>query len=68
MTAQEIVERIMTAHWDMTICPCWVCKAGNLQGFRCREHLLPHREDNRNQYPVPASGWWGEVAEKEAGE
>ena len=33
-TAVDIVERIMTQHWDMRACPCWICQAGNR--IRCR--------------------------------
>ena len=29
---EGIVERIMTQHWDMAACQCWVCKAGREVG------------------------------------
>lgn len=53
MTANEIVERIMSAHWDLAACPCWVCKAGREIGLSSKEGYLQHRENNRNCYPVP---------------
>ena len=53
MNAQEIIERIMTAHWDLASCPCWVCQAGYGLKFAAREQYLatdPIR-------PVPIFGW-----------
>lgn len=50
MNAQEIVERIMTSHWDIRACPCWVCEAGRDLGFCARDEyfgLINHR------YPDP---------------
>lgn len=62
MDAQEIVERIMSAHWDLAACPCWVCQAGDKLGFSARDGYLPHRDDNRKAYPVPSGypnePWW----------
>lgn len=40
MTAQEIIERIMTQHWDLAACPCWVCKAGRELGYHPMEQYL----------------------------
>ena len=34
MNAQEIIEQIMTQHWDMAACRCWVCEAGRALGHR----------------------------------
>lgn len=53
MDAQEIVERIMSAHWDLASCPCWVCQAGYKLGFAAREGYLPHKNGNREKYVVP---------------
>jgi len=39
----EIVERIMTMHWDMAACRCWVCEAGRLAGCGAREEHLTWR-------------------------
>lgn len=55
MEAQEIIERIMTAHWDMAACPCWVCKSGRELGFRPRKDY--QRMSSGNPFPVPAFGW-----------
>ena len=54
MDAQEIVERIMSAHWDIAACPCWICQAGYKLGFGARDGYLPHRDDNRKKYPIPS--------------
>lgn len=43
MTANEIVERIMTHHWDLTACQCWICEAGRALGFSAREEYLEHK-------------------------
>lgn len=32
-----IVERIMTQHWDLTACCCWVCVEGRAADCRPRE-------------------------------
>lgn len=53
MTAQEIVERIMTAHWDMAACPCWVCSAGRELGFAPRDGYQLHKYGNRERYSIP---------------
>lgn len=45
MNAQEIIERIMTMHWDFYACMCWVCEAGREQGLRPRETYLNWRKD-----------------------
>lgn len=51
MNAQEIVERIMSAHWDIRTCPCWVCEAGRSLGFAPRDGYLLHKDNNREMYP-----------------
>jgi hypothetical protein len=61
MTLQEITERIMTAHWDMAACRCWVCTAGRESGCAPRDKYLLHRNGNREKFPVPPIGWGVEV-------
>lgn len=34
MTAQELIERVMTEHWDMIACQCRFCREGRELGFR----------------------------------
>ena len=43
MTAQEIIERIMSHHWDILACRCWICVNGRELGFRPRDEYLPHK-------------------------
>ncbi len=43
MTPVEIVEQIMTQHWDMVACRCWVCESGREAGCRAREQYLHWR-------------------------
>ena len=42
LDAMDIVEVIMTQHWDMVGCPCWVCVEGRQAGCRPREKYLQH--------------------------
>lgn len=39
-----IVERIMTQHWDMKACECWVCQEGRAAGCRPRDEYLERYE------------------------
>ena len=43
MNAQEIIERIMSHHWDLTACDCWICQEGRKLGFGAREEYLEHK-------------------------
>jgi hypothetical protein len=43
LDARQIVEKIMTMHWDLAACPCWICKVGNAVGCRPREEHLGWR-------------------------
>jgi hypothetical protein len=42
MNGQEIIERIMSQHWDMTACRCWVCDAGRALGYGGHSEYLSH--------------------------
>lgn len=42
MKPKEIVERIMSQHWDMAACPCWICKEGRKSGCRPQAKYLSH--------------------------
>ena len=54
MNSQEIIERIMSFHWDLTACQCWVCRAGRELGYGSRLKYLVYRDDNRAKFPVPS--------------
>jgi len=42
-TAEGIVTQIMTQHWDLHACNCWVCEAGRTIGIGpTKEHLSHH--------------------------
>ena len=45
MNAEEIVERIMTEHWDMPACHCWVCEAGRKLRLHPQDRYLPHKSE-----------------------
>lgn len=59
MDEKEIVERIMSAHWDMKACDCWVCVHGRKAGCRPIAEYLPHNHGNRKKYLVPDSRKFG---------
>lgn len=42
MTAVEIVEEIMTQHWDPKACRCWVCCEGRNAGCHPKSAYMPH--------------------------
>lgn len=46
----DIVERIMTQHWDLAACPCWVCQSGREAGCRPRRVFL---DDGYPHIPPP---------------
>ena len=43
-TAQQIIETIMTQHWDLAACKCWICEAGRKLDFAPRIAYLPSHE------------------------
>ena len=45
MNAQEVIERIMSHHWDMTACKCWICQAGRNLSYGARSEYLPHNDE-----------------------
>lgn len=55
---RPIIERIMTQHWDMSMCLCWVCEEGRAAGCRPRSHHLLHNDpaERRTQVVVPWGG------------
>ncbi len=48
---EEIVERIMTAHWDIFACNCWVCRSARQFGLAPQDEYLQHKNDNRKNFP-----------------
>lgn len=38
-----IVEIVMTQHWDMIACPCWICRLGREADCHPREEHLRWR-------------------------
>lgn len=34
--ANELIERVMTEHWDIAACPCTFCSAARVLGMRPR--------------------------------
>jgi len=52
-TPEDVVLRIMAAHWDMASCRCWVCEVGRASGLGPRDEWLSHKNENREKYHVP---------------
>lgn len=42
MKPKDIVRRIMTMHYDLAACHCWVCEAGRDAGLHARSDLPMH--------------------------
>ena len=41
--ASHIVQMIMTQHWDLAACPCWVCNAGRVAGLHPTSDFLDYQ-------------------------
>lgn len=52
--AVEILETILTQHWDLGSCPCWVCVEARAIGCRPREDYLPGHGRERPTVRVEA--------------
>ena len=53
MNAVDIVEQIMTQHWDLKSCECWVCHAGRKAGLRPKDIHLKNKHPDvevKNDY------------------
>lgn len=47
MNEKEIVERIMSMHWDMKACECWICREGRKVGCSAKSEYLPHNSKKK---------------------
>lgn len=45
MNAKEIIERIMSQHWDMARCHCWICEAGRKLGYGAEAKYLSYNSE-----------------------
>lgn len=52
-TAEHIVRRIVSAHWDIFACDCWVCEAARAEGIHPTGPWMNTTDDNATKYPVP---------------
>lgn len=57
MKPKEIVERIMTQHWDMVACDCWICEEGYKSKCGAKEEYLPYKETPHRPF-VSVEGSW----------
>ena len=49
---RAVIERVMTQHWDLAACTCWVCEEGQAAGARPRDRYLNHKGDPRPRVTV----------------
>jgi hypothetical protein len=56
MDAIEIVERVMTLHWDLAACRCWLCVAGRNLGCGPRERYLGYALDEIRIWDLNSGG------------
>ena len=49
---RTIIERIMTQHWDMKACDCWICTEGRAAGCRPREIYLAYKHPEQKRAEV----------------
>lgn len=40
-TEQELIEQLMTMHWDMAMCLCGACEYGRSKGYAPRSIYMP---------------------------
>jgi len=58
---RSIIEKQMSAHWDMATCQCWFCVEARAIGCAPREQYLPHKAAKAagESTPCPACGGLG---------
>ena len=69
MDAKEIVERIMTQHWDMAACDCWICEAGRTAELHPRSDYLHDADRARSLERVVMAShprWESSIVERRA--
>lgn len=49
---QSIIETIMTQHWDMKACECWICQSGREAGCRPRDTYMMHKHPEKTRPTV----------------
>jgi hypothetical protein len=58
VTDQQLIERVMTNHWDMAACPCVVCGYGRARGWSARIEYLGESDPHSIGAPLepPSQG------------
>ena len=56
-TAHEMIERVMTDHWDMAACRCWFCRMGRDLGCRPRRNRRGHGEWGKQITDAEFDAW-----------
>ena len=54
-TAEDVLLRIASAHWDFAACRCWVCRTADRLGIGCYERWRGREMDAK--YPVPVDAF-----------
>lgn len=63
--ADDIVMMIMTQHWDISACQCWVCQAGRAAGLHPTSDFLEWRRHGYEPVHVDDQ-WWSYRGERRA--
>ena len=62
MTPEQLIERVMTEHWDIGACPCTFCETARTLGFRPRSCYPANPKvsilyDGSNEQMKPIYNW-----------
>lgn len=52
LALRKIIETVMTQHWDLAACPCWVCEEGREAQCRPRDIYLSYRHPEAKRHAV----------------
>lgn len=61
---RDLIELVMTMHWDMAACPCTFCEAGRIMGFHPHMGFSNWKSQGYDYLkPSPTKGldvspWW----------
>lgn len=64
MMASELIERVMTEHWDLFACSCEFCRQANKLGYRPREAYPTNPQVSILQPVDNGIGYEGQQIEK----
>lgn len=57
---KNLIERVMSAHWDMAACQCWFCREARSLGCH------PRGGYDRKKYPVAHDAFGPQIRSEDA--